>query len=99
VVETAEYADGARKERYLDKFRLRLAPGGTLVARLEADAGSSVSFRVDGAELSRAELDRGLVQEVTIGLPRDLTEGSHDIEVEGNGSRATFDSLHYWAFQ
>jgi hypothetical protein len=98
VVETAEYADGGRKDRHADVFRLRLATRGVLIARLGAAAHSLVSFRADGKRLSLVELVGGLVQEVSVGVP-DLADGTHEIQVIADGNGAPFDSLHYWSYR
>jgi hypothetical protein len=98
VVETAEYADGARKDRRADVFRMRLATRGLLVARLGSAAHALVSFQADGKRLSSVELEGGLVQEVSVGVP-DLADGAHDIQVIAEGSGAAFDSLHYWSYR
>jgi hypothetical protein len=97
VVETAEYADGARKDRRADVFSLRLVTRGVLVARLGAAARSLVSFQVDGKRLSLVELEGGLVREVSVEVP-DL-DGVHEIQVVAEGTGTTFDSLHYWSYR
>jgi hypothetical protein len=102
VVETSEYADGARKDRSTDAFRLRLAPGGLLVARLSETAQNTmVSFSLDGKHISNLELERGLVQDVQVALPRDIAEGVHyvEVQVDAEGGRSLFDSLHYWSYR
>jgi hypothetical protein len=97
-VETAEYADGARRDRRADVFTLRLAPGGLLVARLGAGAHSLVSFHADGKRLSQVELGGGLVQEVSVALS-DVSNAPHDIQVLAEDGGAAFDSLHYWSYR
>jgi hypothetical protein len=99
VLETSEYADGARKDRRADAFRLRLLPGGLLVARLGATARSLVSFHADGKRLSQSDLTPERVQEVLVGVPADVADGPHEVEVIADGAHAAFDSLHYWSYR
>jgi hypothetical protein len=97
VVETSEYADGARKDRHVDAFRLRLAAGGLLVLRLGAPARTLVSVHADGKRLSQVELDGGLVSEAIVAVAG-VADGAYDVRVVGE-SGATFDSLHYWSYR
>jgi hypothetical protein len=101
VVETSEFADGGRKERSADAFRLRLSPGGLFVARLGSAEGSVVSVSADGKIFGRTKLEGGLVREVFVEVPRELAEGLHDVEiaVDAGGRRSLFDSLHYWSYR
>jgi hypothetical protein len=97
VVETSEYADGARRDRHVDAFRLRLATGGLLVARLGTSARTVVSFHAGGRRLSQVELEGGLVSETVVAVSA-ATDGVHDVQVVAEGGSA-FDSLHYWSYR
>jgi hypothetical protein len=97
VVEKLERIDGARTERTLDRFRLRLAPGGVIVARWGARTSARVRVRADGRVLGSPDLDADTWQEVTINVPRDCPPETATIEVQAIVGR--FDSLHYWSYE
>jgi hypothetical protein len=97
VVETSEYADGARKDRHLDVFRLRLAAGGLLVARLGAAVRTRVAFHAGDKRLLQVELDGGLVSEAVVTVSG-VADGVHAVRVVADGGGA-FDSLHYWSYR
>jgi hypothetical protein len=86
--------DGGRMERTRDRFRLRLARGGRLLARIGATLPYAlVRVRVDGVELGSLELG-GVWQELA--LPIGEREGEHVIEVEALPGRP-FLAMHYWS--
>lgn len=88
-------ADGARRRRNLERFVLKLAPDGTLTARLGAESPTELGLRIDGREVERFQLGAEAWQEITIALPRTLSEGPHRVEL--SASAGTFTSMHYWS--
>ncbi|MGZ3448168.1 MAG: hypothetical protein ACXVEF_01140 [Polyangiales bacterium] len=88
--------DGGRIERSLDRFELRMAPGGRLVMRLGTTAPLSfVTVTVDSAPVKSMELS-DTWQELSLEVPRSLTEGRHRVEIAAaQGQR--FVSLHHWS--
>lgn len=97
VVEELDRVDGARTDRTRDRFVLRLAPGGAIVARWGARTGTRVRVRTGGRVLATEDLDADAWQEHTISVPRDCPAGTATIDVEA--VFGTFDSLHYWSYE
>jgi hypothetical protein len=86
--------DGGRLERTRDRFHLRLARGGRLLARIGATLPYAVvHVRVDGAELGALELG-GVWQEVALAVGD--RDGDRAIEVEALPGRP-FLAMHYWS--
>lgn len=99
VVEQDGYADGARRARHRDEFRLRLVPGGSIVVRLGSTVGARVGVRADGRLLGVVALAASAAEESAVPVPADLPEGTHAIDVSSDEDDRTFDSLHYWAYR
>jgi hypothetical protein len=99
VIAGADRADGARTERNHDRFTLKLAPGGTFVARLGAVDSARVLLRVDGRALSEVNLGGNVWQELSVPLPKTIEPGPHTVHtVEVESEAGTFVSLHYWSY-
>jgi hypothetical protein len=92
-------ADGARKNRSLDRFVARLSQSGPsrLVLRVATDEPMTLAVRVDGVEAGRLELPAGAWQEPELTLPAATRERAR-LEVAST-SAATFTAAHYWIYQ
>lgn len=89
------WADGGRGRRTRESFRLRVEPGGTLVARFEADASGEARVWIDGAETGSLSVRPGW-HESGLELPRALRAGTGQVRLElPPGSIA---SLHFWSY-
>lgn len=97
VLSTSVRADGGRSDRTLDRFRLKIAPGGSLVARWSARSEAPLSVRVDGRTLGAARVGLDYWQEVRFEIPGDVSRGSHRIEVTAEST--PFYALHYWSYE
>jgi hypothetical protein len=97
VVAAADRADGARLQRHRDRFTLRLAPGGSFVARLGANLPVTLRVSVDGRPLGELPLGTGGWQERVFAVPTDVTDGAHTVDVDARGDE--FASLHYWSYR
>ena len=90
----AGVSDGGRRRRTLDRMRLALPRGGTLIARLAAESAPSVVVRSGTRVLATVPLTGAAFDEVTIPLPTAATPAA-PLEVEATSG--TFASFHYWA--
>lgn len=90
----AGVSDGGRRRRTLERMRLRLPPGGRLIARLAAESAQSVVVRSGSRVLATAPLTGAAFDEVTIPLPTSALPAA-PLEVEATSG--TFASFHYWA--
>jgi len=91
--------DGARLNRELDRFDLRLTPGGRLVLRVGTTMPLSFAvLRVDGNEAKKLELAADPWQELSFDVPEGVPEGVHRIEVAAAPGQR-FLSMHYWSFR
>jgi hypothetical protein len=97
VVAGSDRADGARLKRHRDAFTLRLAPGGTLVARWGSAGPTRLRVSVDRTIIAEPTLTSGQWQELSIDIPRTVTPATHAIQVDAID--ADFDSLHYWSYR
>jgi hypothetical protein len=97
VAEELDHADGERTERRRDRFEIRVAPGGTLIARWGARAPLRIRVLAPGRTLGTPELDADAWQEAAIAVPNDLPGGAVTIDIEAVSG--TFDSLHYWSYE
>jgi hypothetical protein len=98
VIERGAAVDGGRRRRSRDRFRIRLAPGGTLVMRLGSDEPQRVSVRVDGQTIAAKELNGAPWLERAIRLPDGLSSGEHTVDVVA-GEGTVFTAMHYWALR
>jgi len=91
--------DGARINRELDRFTMRLVPGGRLILRLgnTLPAGFA-TVRVDGAEVKRLDLIPDAWQELSVDVPAAVAEGVHRIDVAAAPGQR-FLSMHYWSYR
>jgi len=88
--------DGARLYRGREAFRLDLAPGGRLVARLGAEQPLTVSLRIGGRPIESWTVARPDFEDHVLSLPADLPPGPADVEISAEGG--TFSALHYWSY-
>ncbi len=91
--------DGARLQRDLDRFDLRLSPGGKLIARVGTTLPAAfATLRVDGVEIQRLELAADAWQEISLDVPPALAEGVHRLELAAAPGQR-FLSMHYWSYR
>jgi hypothetical protein len=89
--------DGGRRNRTHERFELRLAPGGWLVARLTSEGDTAVVVRAAGASLGSWQLGSGGGQEVELTLPARFENTPVTVELDARGG--TFTALHYWSYR
>jgi hypothetical protein len=97
ALERGVVVDGGRSNRVHERFELRLAPGGRLVARLGSEGGTELSVRAAGMPLGTWQLATDTAQEVELALPARLQNARVTVELEARGGR--FTSLHYWSYR
>jgi hypothetical protein len=91
--------DGARGDRELDRFDLRLVPGGRLVLRVGTTLPAAFAvLRVDGIEVKRFDLAADAWQELSLDVPNAITEGTHRLELAAAPGQR-FLSMHYWSYR
>lgn len=90
------FADGARHSRTRERFRLRLAPGGTLVARLGSDRPLTLAVRVDGQSIGTLKLQALPWQEVALRLPATVEQGERILTL--SSPSGPFSALYYWSY-
>jgi hypothetical protein len=90
-------ADGARRQRFADRFELVLEPGGLLVLRVGLAQPAKLVVDVDGRRVAALELPAKGWQETTLELPRTIVAGRRHVQVQAEGSR--FTSMHYWSYR
>ncbi len=88
--------DGARRERRLDAFDVKLVPGGTLVLRVASDGVSELAVGAAGTPLGHVRVEPGTFRELSLEVPATAPTGRVRIEVRARGAR--FSSLHYWSY-
>ncbi|HEX9619347.1 MAG TPA: hypothetical protein VF989_04370 [Polyangiaceae bacterium] len=92
----AGHADGMRARRRLESFELEVAGGGTVVARLTAQAPCHATLRAGERTLAGAVLDGTPWQEVPFALPADLGRRRVTLTLHATGE---FSALHYWSLK
>jgi len=97
VLSDGVIADGARKNRGHDSFRLRVAPGARFVARLGADSPVTVNLRVAGRMLGGFLVVGPSFREYSVELGADAPNGAVDVEVLAD--HGVFSALHYWLYR
>jgi len=91
--------DGARQARTWERFELRLAPGGKLVARLRTRAATSLRIEIDASPVGTFDLSGDLAwEEAQLELPSRVPSGRRTVEIEAPDG-TSFTSLHYWSYQ
>ncbi|HEY3494652.1 MAG TPA: hypothetical protein VGK73_08210 [Polyangiaceae bacterium] len=85
--------DGGRGARTRERFQLRLAAGGTLVARVSASSPVELFFSTDGAPFGSVRVEPNGGSELS--LPISLN-GRRDVLIEARGGAVT--ALHYWSY-
>jgi len=89
-------ADGARHGRTMERFRMRIASGGSLVARLGSDRPLEVRVRVDEKDAGTLALIAGDWQEVTLSWPEALAAGDRVVTLDSGAG--PFSALYYWSY-
>lgn len=91
--------DGARLNRSVERFQLRLVPGGRLVMRIGTTQPLGfVTLRIDGAEVKRLELLGDPWQEPVVEVPTTVTDGLHRIELAAPPGQR-FVAMHHWSLR
>jgi hypothetical protein len=88
--------DGARRERRLDAFDVKLVPGGTLVLRVASNGVSALTLSAAGTPFGHVSVEPGTFRELSLEVPATGPSGRVRVEVRARGAR--FDSLHYWSY-
>jgi hypothetical protein len=86
--------DGGRKGRTLERFRLKVAPGVRVVARVESDTSTELELSLDGRPAARAQVEPGAWREVSLPLPRP-PHGRVEMSVRAEPGAVT--SMHYFS--
>jgi hypothetical protein len=86
--------DGGRKARTLERFRLKVAPGARVVARVESDAATELELRLDGRPASRAGVEPGAWREVVLAVP---PSAGGRVVAEVRAAPYPVTSMHYFA--
>jgi len=97
VVDDAIVADGARSGRTLERFRLRVVPGGVVVARVGAEEALVLRLRQGGRVVASAPVEAGALSEIRLEVPDKGSWHDGPVEVDADGKR--FDSMHYWSYE
>jgi len=93
--------DGGRKNRRFERFDLKLAPRGVLVARLASNTELLVEARAGGARLGAVALSPETFREVELSVPATL-DASRPVTVELEAldpKDGLFTALHYWSYR
>jgi hypothetical protein len=88
--------DGARRNRHRDWFRLWVAPGARLVARLGSDSPVTVHVRIAGRAAGNWSIANPSFEERSLELGTDAPSGLADVEVTAD--QGAFASAHYWLY-
>jgi hypothetical protein len=88
--------DGARLFRNRESFRLDLAPGGRLVARLGAEQPLTVTLRIGGRPIESWAVARPDFEDHVLSLPANLPKGLAEVEISAESG--SFSALHYWSY-
>jgi hypothetical protein len=96
VVESAGgRSDGGRAQRYHERFRLRVEPGGLVLVRLTASLAGELELFVAGTPAGAARFEPGHFQEVALPVSPSAGAGRQDLEVHGSQLVTV---LHYWSY-
>jgi hypothetical protein len=97
VTDAGGRVDGGRRARTTERFALRLAPRGRLLARLCAEAPLRLTVHAGDALLGEWQLDGEKPwEEVAIEVPSQLAASTPTIDVRAVGT-GRFTALHYWS--
>ena len=98
VLDESGVLDGGRSNRTHERFQIRLAQGGRLVARLASRAHLELRVQAAGAPFGVFELAPGAWQELEIRVPRSYAgAGATTVSIDANGE--PFTALHYWSYR
>jgi hypothetical protein len=89
-------ADGARHGRTVERFRLRIASGGSLVARLGSDRRLALRVRVDDEDAGALALRADGWQETSLSWPKTLAAGDRVVTLYSDAG--PFSALYYWSY-
>jgi hypothetical protein len=94
LLSEGDRVDGGRKGRTLERFRLKVAPGVRIVARVESDSPTELELRLDGHPATRATVEPGAWREVALTLARPA-HGRPKVSVRAEPAAVT--SMHYFS--
>jgi hypothetical protein len=94
AVASGAVADGGRRNRTRERFRMRLGREGRVVARFESEQAVELVFRAGGAALGNVRLEPEVLAEVAVSTGG--ADGARELEVEARGGPVT--ALHYWSY-
>jgi hypothetical protein len=98
VLSNGVVVDGARKNRRHDSFRLQVAPGASLIARLGADMPVRVSLQVAGRNVANWTVSSRSFEEHRVDLATDTPNGPARVELVAEDDGA-FSAAHYWLYR
>ncbi len=96
VLSDGVVTDGARRHRQRDSFRLQIAPGARLVARLGADSPVTVRIALGGRVLGNWLVQSPTFEEQSLELPNDVPNGPALLEL--TAAENSFNVAHYWSY-
>ncbi len=96
LLESDGRADGARRSRVRDRFRLELAAGGLFVARLGSETGGRAIVKFGERVLGEWQLAPAEFREYALELPELVRRPGVWLEISAQDQ--PFTSLHYWSF-
>lgn len=97
VLDEAGVLDGGRRNRVRERFDLRLAPGGRLVARVASETPVVLQVRAAGAALGTLEVEPGVSRELELAVPQARSGSRATVEIDASGG--AFMALHYWSYR
>jgi hypothetical protein len=89
--------DGARRERYRERFWLILPSEGTLVLRVASDPGCELTVRTANDVIGTVRVEPDGWRELELKLPLRGATGRAEVRVEARGAR--FGAMHYWSYR
>jgi hypothetical protein len=87
--------DGGRGQRYHERFRLRVEPGGLVVVRLTASRPGELKLFVAGSPVGAATFEPGTFQELAVPLAPSAAAGLQPLELHATQLLTV---LHYWSY-
>lgn len=94
VFQHRDRLDAGRAGRRVDRFRLRVEPGGTFMLRAYAIERTPLVVKFGDQTTVHADVD-GFWQEAALRVPGDVASGTVWVEVR---AAAAVSTLHYWSY-
>jgi len=89
------FVDGARRARTRELFRLKVAPSGRLLVRVESEHQTGVEVRTAGVSRGRVEVAPHAWRELSIDLGAGTATGVVPVSIEARPEAVS--TLHYWS--